>query len=249
MVGSPRVLYALEGDVPRPDAGNATIRIEPWHYGPMTSDDNPALSPDHSDSNRATYDRIAQRYAETQEKSRTESDDLFFELESSFIAKLPAKAVVVDMGCGPGMDSARFAARGYRVVGLDLSAGMLAVAARSLPGRVVQGDMRALPIGSHRLDGIWSVASLLHVPERDTPKVLSEFRRTLRSSGLLALVTALGEGESFEEVPYAPNEERWFAYRHPETLLGQVVDAGFRIDAQSQVTGNRLWITVLASPI
>ena len=174
---------------------------------------------------------------------------MFFELESSFIAKLPAKASVVDMGWGPGMDCARFAARGHRVVGLDLSAGMLAVGARSLPGRVVPGDMRALPIGSHRLDGIWSVASLLHVPECDTFKVLSEFRRTLRSSGLLALVTALGEGESFEEVPYAPNEERWFAYRHPETLLGQVVDAGFRIDAQSQVTGNRLWITVLASPI
>ena len=178
----------------------------------MASDDNPALSQDHSDSNRATYDRIAQRYAETQEKSRTECDDLFFDLESLFIAKLPAKALVADMGCGPGLDCARFAARGYRVVGLDLSAGMLAVAARSLPSRVVQGDMRSLPIGSHRLDGIWSVASLLHVPECDTFKVLSEFRRTLRSSGLLALVTALGEGESFEEVPYAPNEERWFAY-------------------------------------
>lgn len=225
-----------------------SIRIEPWHYGPMASDDDPALPPDHSTSNRATYDRIAQRYAETQEKSRSDGDDLFINLERSFIAKLPANALVGDMGCGAGMDGARFAARGYRVVGLDLSAGMLAEASRSLAGRVVQGDMRTIPIGSSRIDGIWSVASLLHVPERDTFKVLSEFRRTLQNSGLLALVTALGEGESFEEVPYAPEERRWFIYRSPEKLLSQVRDAGFRIVTQSQVTGNRLWLTVLASP-
>jgi SAM-dependent methyltransferase len=75
---------------------------------------------------------------------------------------------VADLGCGPGSDGARFAGEGYRVVGMDLSAGMLAIAARRLDGRVTQADLRRLPLVSGRLDGIWCVAALLHVPEDDT---------------------------------------------------------------------------------
>ena len=151
------------------------------------------------------------------------------------------------MGCGPAMDGGRFAAKGYRVLGLDLSAGMLAVAAERLPGRLVQGDLRALPLISGQLDAIWSVASLLHVPQRDTSKVLLEFRRTLRDTGTLALITALGDRDVFEAVPYAPDEQRWFVYRNQHRLVQQIRDAGFRVDFEGQVEGNRLWSTVLAS--
>lgn len=209
--------------------------------------DDPTSLSDHTSSNRATYDRIAVRYAQHQNQPRTPDEDLFSTFERAFLAKVPPAGVVADMGCGPAMDGGRFAAQGYRVVGLDLSAGMLAVAAQLLPGRLVQGDLRALPLVSGQLDALWSVASLLHVPERDTLKVLLEFRRTLHDTGTLALITALGDGDVFEAVPYAPDEQRWFVYRNQHRLIRQVRDAGFTIDFEDQVDGNRRWSTVLAS--
>jgi ubiquinone/menaquinone biosynthesis C-methylase UbiE len=216
----------------------------------MPSDgDQPVGLSDHTASNRATYDRIAVRYAQHQNQPQIQSDDLFSTFEQSFLKKVPSAGLIADMGCGPALDGGRFAAQGYRVMGLDLSAGMLAVASQRLPGQLVQADLRALPIVSDQLDAIWSVASLLHVPERDTSTVLLEFRRTLSDAGTLALITALGEGEKFEEVAYAPGEHRWFVFRSEELLGEQVTDAGFRIETQGQVLGNRWWSTILASSV
>jgi ubiquinone/menaquinone biosynthesis C-methylase UbiE len=204
---------------------------------------------DHTSVNRATYDRIARRYFESQASPTSASQQLFAALETSFDAALPSGAVVADMGCGPGLDAARWANRGHRVVGLDLSAGMLAVARERLAGRLVQADLRANPFGDGRFDGIWCVAALLHVPEVDTVTVLTAFRRTLRRTGTLALVTALGDGERFEDVPYAPGERRWFVYRDVDRLVAQLAQAGFVVGHQDQVQGDRRrWSTVLAAP-
>jgi SAM-dependent methyltransferase len=209
--------------------------------------DEPSVGGDHTTLNRATYDRIARQYAERQTQPRTPSEDLFTSFESSFISKVPTAGIIADLGCGPAFDGARFAAQGFRVIGLDLSIGMLSVASERLPGRLVQGDLRALPLASGQLDGIWNVASLLHVSEHDTSQVLRGFRRVLRNSGTLALITALGDGDGFEKVPYADNERRWFVYRNEEQLLQQVATSGFLIDSCARVEGNRQWLTILAS--
>jgi len=202
--------------------------------------------PDQTTTNRATYDRIARRYAENQRINVSRNESLFAELEETFLTALPERALVADVGCGPGFDAGRFADRGFQAVGVDLSGGMLAVASKELPGRLMQADMRALPITSGQLDGIWCIASLLHVPDVDTLSVLREFKRVLRRAGTLALVTALGESEGFESVPYVANEQRWFVYRNQENLKGQLLSAGFIVRLDGQVQGNRLWSTLLA---
>jgi ubiquinone/menaquinone biosynthesis C-methylase UbiE len=129
---------------------------------------------------------------------------------------------------------------------MDLSAGMLSTAAELHPGRLAQADLRALPIGDHRVDAIWCAAALLHVPEEHTTLVLQEFGRALRPSGALALATALGEVAAFEPVPYAPQEVRWFVYRRREVLAQQLLEAGFSVTVQDETSSNRLWFTVLA---
>lgn len=199
--------------------------------------------------NRATYDRIADLYTANQREKKPADGRWFPDIEDAFLGSVPAGGLLGDLGCGPGLDGARFAEAGFRVIGMDLSAGMLTVAARSLDGRVAQADLRALPIEGDRLDGIWCSAALLHVPEEHTTDVLKEFRRVLRSSGSLALVTALGDGPRFEAVPYAPDERRWFVYRHADRLRQQLRESGFNIRTEHEVVGNRKWATLLASAV
>jgi ubiquinone/menaquinone biosynthesis C-methylase UbiE len=125
-------------------------------------------------------------------------------------------------------------------------AGMLAYAARVLPGRVLQGDLRCLPVAGESLDGIWCCAALLHVPHDQTMTVLGEMRRILRPDGHLALVTALGQGTRLEPVPYAPGTQRWFFYREAAHLDTQLRAARLRVLAMTEESTARHWLKVLA---
>lgn len=197
-------------------------------------------------ANRAAYDRIASGYLSRQLEHGSGGDDLFAALEQRFRALVGPRRPVGDVGCGPALDGQRFASAGHPAVGIDLSAGMLRIAARHLPGRLAQGDLRALPLRPGALAGIWCVAALLHVPDSDTACVLGELWRSLRPGGALALVTALGDGTSLEEVPYAPGEHRWFVYRDQAVLERQLMAAGFDIRSWEVIDGNRTWFAVLA---
>ena len=193
-------------------------------------------------NNQAVYDEIASLYAE-QQTGRGRS---FPELMDRFMACLPPAADVADLGCGPARDGAVFAGAGHRVTGVNRSAGMLALAARALPGRVVQADLRRLSLAGGTLDGIWCCAALLHVPLDDTTTALGEMRRVLRRGGHLALVTALGDGSRLETVPYAPGTRRWFFYRVAAQLEGQLATAGLQVLDMTTQAGSRAWLKVLA---
>jgi SAM-dependent methyltransferase len=203
---------------------------------------------DRTALNRSTYDRIAARYVENQIRNESGSSNLFASLQEAFLADLPVGGFVADLGCGPARDGARFASEGFRVVGMDLSFGMLS-AASGLAGCLAQADLRAIPIAGGALDGIWSVAALLHVAERQTDQVLREFRRALRPAGTLALVTALGDGSRLEAVPYVPSEQRWYVYRRPEILRDRVESAGFAIRVEDHLGGSRPWCAILAEAV
>jgi ubiquinone/menaquinone biosynthesis C-methylase UbiE len=200
------------------------------------------MADEATEHNQAAYDQIAGLYAARQ-GTRGPS---FPDLRTAFAARLPQAADVADLGCGPADDGALLERAGHRVAGLDRSAGMLAYAARVLPGRVVQADLRRLPLAGQSTDGIWCCASLLHVPLDQTCAALGEMRRILRPGGWLALVTAAGPGARLEPVPYAPSTRRWFFYREPGQLHEQLDDAGLRVIAMSEEPTSRHWLKFLA---
>jgi ubiquinone/menaquinone biosynthesis C-methylase UbiE len=193
--------------------------------------------------NQAAYDEIADLYAQRQVTRGLSFPDL----HAAFAARLPPAANLADLGCGPAADGASFAAAGHRVAGIDRSAGMLAAAVRVLPGRLVQADLRSIPLAGASLDGIWCCAALLHVPLDQTMVVLNEIRRVLRPGGLLALVTALGDGARLEPVPYAPDARRWFFYRGASHLSEQLGAAGLHILTTTEEPASRHWFKVLAA--
>lgn len=61
------------------------------------------------------------------------------------VAPWSAGVLVLDLACGAGRHAAELERAGARVVGLDLSPGMLLRAQRRVRAPLVRGDMRALP--------------------------------------------------------------------------------------------------------
>ena len=105
--------------------------------------------------------------------------------------RLTGRETVLELGCGPGRDTARLLQRlpGGRVLALDGSAAMLARArARCGGGRVgwLHADLRdPLPLAAGSVDAVFSVATLHWVP--DHPRLFAEMARVLRPGGRLSL--------------------------------------------------------------
>ena len=160
-------------------------------------------------------------------------------------AELPAGGVAVDVGAGPGLDTAGLRARGLRAVGLDFSLGMLRAGAAESPGPRVQGDARRLPFGDEAVAGVWAKASLLHLSRTDAQRALDEVRRVLRPAGLLFVSVKSGDGSEVETARYGL--PRFFQYWSGEDLDGALVGAGFTvIERRTDTTDRATWLVRLA---
>jgi SAM-dependent methyltransferase len=93
---------------------------------------------------------------------------------------------VIDVGCGNGRYLAALHATGARVVGVDLSAGMLAAVPAPRPP-VVAADAQTLPIAAEAFDAVLMMHMLYHLS--DPERGLSEAQRILRPSGRLLVAT------------------------------------------------------------
>jgi SAM-dependent methyltransferase len=104
----------------------------------------------------------------------------------------------LDIGCGPGGFLSPISLRAGRVMGFDLSLGMLAEARRGTPaGRVhlAAADIQALPLVSDSVDVVVAAFMLYHVPHLD--RALDELSRVLQSGGTILAVTN-GPGDKIE---------------------------------------------------
>lgn len=98
--------------------------------------------------------------------------------------------LILDAGCGTGLFTLDVLARGARIVGIDLSRPMLAVAGERLRSNRFTGlcaDMCALPFGAGIFDRLFSMTAIEFVADAGT--AISEFERVTRPGGSLVVAT------------------------------------------------------------
>lgn len=134
------------------------------------------------------FDRIAEYYDVLHEDVDYPAKCTLLEgTFARFLHRQPAS--VLDLGCGTGSHALILAERGYRVVGIDSSAGMLRVARAKARGRrnpsFVRGDMRRFDLG-RTFDAIVCMdGAYTHLlTERDLLAHLRTVRRHLRPDGV-----------------------------------------------------------------
>jgi ubiquinone/menaquinone biosynthesis C-methylase UbiE len=149
------------------------------------------------------------------------------------LSSLRAGALVLDLGCGPGQIAAYLDSPGMRVIGLDLTPAMLDLARTDHPGiPFVDGDVFALPLRPHSLDGIVAWYSLHNMPRTELPSALREIRRALHPEGALLIATHGGNGGEVVRTEWLGRQERVFiTYYQPEVLKSVLVEFGFQVSA------------------
>jgi SAM-dependent methyltransferase len=93
---------------------------------------------------------------------------------------------LLEIGCGAGIDLARFAKHGARVTGVDLSATAIALAQQNFAGQGLEGDLRVmdgenLAFEDNRFDMVYAHGVLPYAARPD--RLVREMRRVLRPGG------------------------------------------------------------------
>ena len=105
------------------------------------------------------------------------------------LAGVSGAEAIADIGCGNGAYLAELARRDYagRVVGVDLSAGMLSAASGRAPdAALLVGDAAALPMADDAVDVAMAMHMLYHVPDRLA--AVQELRRITKNGGRALVV-------------------------------------------------------------
>ncbi|MFE9014668.1 class I SAM-dependent methyltransferase [Streptomyces cyaneofuscatus] len=98
---------------------------------------------------------------------------------------------VLDVGSGTGVPTARrLAAAGHRVVGVDVSPVMTALAARQVPDAEFRcADIRELPWADGEFDAVCVYFSLLQMSRGEQSGLLGRLARAVKPGGRLAVAT------------------------------------------------------------
>ena len=155
----------------------------------------------------------------------------------SFASLVPDGGLVLDLGCGPGFETAALQERGQFAVGVDLTQAMLQAASERYNGHFVCADMCALPF-TPGVDGIWACASMLHLERDDFAAALSQFRDMLIPGGVICLSVKEGEGAGWDEHMGA-EWPRWFTYWTETGLDAVLAESGFEVIGGRRSEGPR----------
>ncbi len=137
-------------------------------------------------SNKETWRRVAHRYSG--DKVSEDDPGMREVIRSHFCDRLRG-TTVLEIGCGPGTDAARLAARGLQVTATDYAPEFVAIVRHRYPDletRVMNMTEPDLPPCS--FDGIYGFATFIHLPRSLADETLAGLLDLLVPGGLLFLV-------------------------------------------------------------
>lgn len=171
---------------------------------------------------RRIYQDMAADYA-VKFGSELREPDTDTEFLDAALADLP-DGPVLDVGCGPAQVSGYLIAQGRTAVGLDIAPGMLAEAARMVPGAgLVSADLLLLPLRAASCAGAVASYSLHHLPRGRLGGALAGLARVLKPGGVLVVITHGGGGEEWLDRPEGRVVLSTYA---PEELAAMLTDCG-----------------------
>ena len=194
------------------------------------------------------YDAMAELYLEAFGEGVADDPRVRFVGELSH--RLPDGADVLELGCGAGVPATVLLAGRFDVLGIDISAAQLALAAQRVPtARFRKADMTELDLPPASFDAVTAFYSFNHIPRAEQPALLADIARWLRPGGLL--LASFGTGGAADEVDPWLDVPMFFASHDPATNVRHLTEAGFTPVIDEMVTtelhlGRETWHWVLA---
>ena len=168
----------------------------------------------------------------------------FSNIQDSFLAQLPPGALILDFGCGSGRDSRYFLQKGYRVEACDGSEEMVKAATRNA-GIPVKKMLFSELNEENRYDGIFACASILHVPSKELPDILTRMKRAVKPGGILYISFKYGTFEGIRNGRYFTDQTEESLHAILDRVGGlEIIRTGITGDARPGREDEK-WLNVL----
>lgn len=142
-------------------------------------------------------------------------------------ADLPARGLLLDVGCGSGQTMSWFRRRwpGWGAIGVDVARDGLRAAATGAGSRVLAASALALPLPDASVDTVITLDVLQHLPlGGGDVQGISEIRRVLRPGGVVFIRT------NAQAFPYSPDDPEYNFHKYtPRELHRKLEAAGFLV--------------------
>lgn len=189
------------------------------------------------------YDAMAARYLAA--FGENVPDDPRVRFVGELAGRLSDGARVLELGCGAGVPATALLAQRYDVLGVDISAGQLALAAQRVPSAgFLKADMTSLELPEASFDAVTAFYSFNHIPRAEQQPLLAKIARWLRPGGFL--LASFGHGGSADDVEPWLGVPMFFASHDPVTNTRHLVEAGFtsvvdEIVEMETPSGREMW--------
>jgi SAM-dependent methyltransferase len=144
-----------------------------------------------------------------------------------FLSFLPARATILDLGCGGGVPVAlHMAAHGYHVTGVDSSPTLISFCRTRMPDQEwIVADMRSLAL-DRRFGGILGWDSFFHLKHDDQRRTFRIFAAHAAPDGILMFNAGCSQGEA---VGSYRGDPLYHASLNPSEYEALLADAGFEL--------------------
>lgn len=180
------------------------------------------------------YNAIAEIYADCYGKI-----DYCKTYIDNFVSMLSGKRIL-DIGCGAGQITDYLAQKGFDVIGIDFSQGLLKIARQNFPNlRFVCVDICNYE-QKEKFDGIIAKDMLFHLPDENLIQVLKKIRELLEENGIFCVIMDMpkvsGEQVFVEELN--DKYQIYYNYLTPDKLKNLMVQTDFKINSINIVKNN-----------
>ncbi len=154
------------------------------------------------------------------------------EARQAFVDAVREGGYVLDLGSGPGSDSAFLMRQGLKVRALDATPAFVEHARSNGVDAHLGTFDDVTEVAEY--DGVYASFCLLHAPRADFPRHLNAIHTALKPGGQLFLGMKLGTGEHRDDL------DRYYTYYSETQIKDALTSAGFTIDRTMQGMGKGL---------
>ncbi len=154
------------------------------------------------------------------------------EARQAFVDAVGEGGYVLDLGSGPGSDSAFLMRQGLKVRALDATPAFVEHARSNGVDAHLGTFDDVTEVAEY--DGVYASFCLLHAPRADFPRHLNAIHTALKPGGQLFLGMKLGTGEHRDDL------DRYYTYYSETQIKDALTSAGFTIDRTMQGMGKGL---------
>lgn len=194
-------------------------------------------NPDYCSVTVATFNRLADRYAE-----KYFHLDRYDRLLERFVKRIESSgASILDVACGPGNVSAYLAtlSPNLQLVGVDLAEEMVQQARRRVPSaEFMVKDCRHIDELKQVFDAAVFAFGLSYLTDDDATRFFKSLNTILAESALLYLATITGDPSRSGFETSSRGDSIYLEYRSVNDIVSMVERAGYKVD----------FMEVIASP-